>query len=262
MIECTNMKKHLLLSLSLLALATVFSPRAFAADSQCQPIYGGGQTCIQTGNVTIDKKVLKPGTKDFVDNLTVNDAKYVSEETVQFTLAVHNASTKDIANITVKDVIPQYLTFLSGDGAYDVNSRTFTANIASLKANETKTINLNARVVPQSELPSDSGVACVVNQGLVTFDGKTNQDNANLCIQKPTPIQSGPTPTQPGEPTTTTGKGGNGTQGQPTQTKGGQPIFPVPTTSKTPPTGPEMLALIGLLPIGALGQFLRKKSSK
>lgn len=43
------------------------------------------------------------------------------------------------------------------------------------------------------------------------------------------------------------------------KTKGGFPILPSSPVKITPATGPEMLPLIGLIPMGLAGLFLRKK---
>lgn len=58
----------------------------------------------------------------------------------------------------------------------------------------------------------------------------------------PTPIKSGPTPIKS------------------ETTKGGLPVLPPSQQKTTPPTGPEMLGLLTLLPAGALGYYLRKKT--
>lgn len=47
----------------------------------------------------------------------------------------------------------------------------------------------------------------------------------------------------------------------PTQTKGGQAVYPAPSINTTPSTGPEALILFALGPIGALGVFLKKKAT-
>lgn len=44
------------------------------------------------------------------------------------------------------------------------------------------------------------------------------------------------------------------------KTKGGFPVLPSSPVKTTPATGPEMLPLIGLIPIGLTGVFLRKKA--
>lgn len=44
------------------------------------------------------------------------------------------------------------------------------------------------------------------------------------------------------------------------KTKGGFPILPSSPIKTAPATGPEMLPLIGLIPMGLAGVFLRKKA--
>ncbi len=67
------MNKIFLSVLSLITFALMASVQGVRADSSCQAIYGGGQTCIQVGNVVINKTVKNPKTGSFVDNLNVND---------------------------------------------------------------------------------------------------------------------------------------------------------------------------------------------
>jgi len=62
---------------------------------------------------------------------------------------------------------------------------------------------------------------------------------SEFCIQKPTPIQSGPTPK-----------------------KEEFAVFPPPQLTKSPATGPEALPLIGIISSGVVGLLLRKKFSK
>lgn len=83
----------------------------------------------------------------------------------------------------------------------------------------------------------------------VLFGGGLKSDGSFYCLEAAT-NQSFPTPTQ----ATQTPLGRE-------QTKGGLPIAPPPTVQQQPTTGPEMFALITLLPAGLLGWALRKKTS-
>ena len=69
----------------------------------------------------------------------------------------------------------------------------------------------------------------------------------------PTPI-----PTQAGQaPSNQTNSSANQT---PTQTKGGQTIYPVSQSKTTPSTGPETWAIVALIPLGGIGMLLRNKA--
>lgn len=230
------MKKLLLIAASFGIMSLSFAVNA-SADTSCQPIYGGGETCVQVGNITLNKTVKNPTSGAFVDNLNVNDPKYAPASTVSFKITVTNTGNSAISTTTVKDTLPNYVTFVSGPGSFDANTKVLTFTVNNLGAGASQTFDVQAKVADQGSLPTDQGVVCVVNQASATTnDNKQSSDNAQFCIEKP------------GQPGTTT--------------KGGLKVFPAPKVVTTPATGPEMLPLIGLIPGGALGLFLRKKSSK
>lgn len=226
--------------LFILAFMQATASTVFAdGDTACQPIYGGGQTCVQIANITINKKVLNPDTNTFVDNLGVNDPKYTPSSNITFQINVGNTGNQTSKKIVIKDIFPKYVSFVSSDGTFDTKSKTLTLEIPSVNAGETKTFGITGRVAPIEQLPGDQGVTCVINQATATVDGKTGQDNAQFCIQK-----NAPEATVPGT------------------TKGGLKVFPQPNLTSNPSTGPEMLPLMGLLPTGIAGFFLRKKTGK
>ena len=211
-----------------------------ANASTCQPIYGGGETCVQVGNLSINKTVKNPSTGGFVDNLNINDPKYSPTSTVDFQITVTNTGSGNISSATVKDTLPNYVTFVSGPGSFDANSKVLTFTVNNLGSGQSQTFNVTAKVVDQGALPANQGVTCVVNQVSATAnDNMQSSDNSQFCIEKPS---------QPGTPSTTT--------------KGGLKVFPAPKVTTTPATGPEMLALIGLIPSGIAGLILRKKTGK
>ena len=224
--------------LSIIFLLTIFSfanPLKAFADTSCQPIYGGGQTCVTTGNISINKTVMNPKTNQFVDNLNINDSRYQPEFTTTFQIAVTNTGNASISRVKVSDVFPQYITFSSGTGNFDSNTKTLTFEINNLLANETKNFTVLGKIVNSSLIPISQGsVVCVVNQATATNLDNTSQvsqDNAQLCIEK-------------------------------TATSSGFPVFPTTTIKTTPATGVESLVLFSLIPTGIAGWFLRKQSFK
>lgn len=199
----------------------------------CQPIYGGGQTCETTSKFFLDKKVLNPsGTvATYVDNLSTNDPKYSPNQTVKFQLTVKNTGNTSLNELTLTDIMPDFVTFVSGPGTFNAASRTLTFKILNLNANETRVFTVEAKVVDSPSLPSGQGAVCVVNQASLIFGSDESKDNSQFCIQIPTG-------------------------------KGGFPVLGTPAVTQTPATGPEMLPLIGLIPAGLSGLFLRRKASK
>lgn len=222
-----------------LSLTEGLSTMSVAAGVVCQPIYGGGETCVQTGNILINKTVANPKTGAFVDNLSVNDDKFPQDQTVTFQLTVTNTGGAALSTVNVKDVFPQFVNFVAGPGNFDPNSKTLTFSLNNLNPRESRTFTLTAVVVNANELPADRGIVCVVNQAQASSNGQLSSDNAQFCIQKQVLAAQ-----------------------VPPVTKGGLKVFPPQPVTAAPPTGPEMLPLIGLLPTGIFGFFLRKKASK
>lgn len=211
------------------------SAQGVRADTACQPIYGGGQTCIQVGNILINKTVQNPQTAAFVDNLNINDPKFAPASSVKFNITVTNTGSSTINKTTVKDTLPQFVSFVSGSGSFDFNTKILTFDVGNLAAGESRTFTIAAKVADGGQLPADQGITCVVNQAMATAEnGQQSSDNSQFCIQKPVL----------GE------------------TKGGLKVFPAPAVTTTPSTGPEMLSLIGLIPTGLFGFLLRRKASK
>jgi uncharacterized repeat protein (TIGR01451 family) len=228
------MKKTYLSIIFLLAIIALGYPLKSYADTSCQPIYGGGQTCVTTGNIGINKTVLNPQTNQFVDNLNINDPRYQPGSTVTFQIAVTNTGSSNISRMQVSDVFPQYLTFSSGTGNFDSNTKTLTFEVDNLAVNEVRNFTILGKVVDSSQIPLAQGsVVCVVNQATATNldnNSQTGQDNAQFCIEKIAAVT-------------------------------GFPTFPSTTTiTTTPSTGPEAFVLIGLLPTGFAGWVLRRKA--
>jgi uncharacterized repeat protein (TIGR01451 family) len=211
--------KKLLFSISLIAFLGIFSGKAFA---DCQELYGGGTSCT-SHNFTINKLVQSP-TKggELVENLSVNDPKFAPAQTINYRLIVKNNGSDNIPTLNIKDVFPQYITFVAGPGTYDSNTNTLTFTISNLGSGQSKTYDLTAKTASLNNLPSDQNVTCVINQAYATDNnGVTNSDNAQACIQKP-----------------------------------GKKLETLPAT------GPEMLPLAFLFPGALGGLILRKKSNK
>lgn len=241
-----------------LVLSSIFclasSASASAATASCQPIYGGGETCIQVGNVAVNKRVVDPKTNVLVDNLGINDNKFAPESVVTFQIAVTNTGNTKINTVQIRDIFPpQFVDFASGVGNFDANSKILAFDISDLNPSETRTFNLIGKVVKANQLPVDRGIMCVVNQATAKDAASTSEpsrDSSQLCIEKNQVIvtQPGITVVQPGVTVI------------PSETKGGLKVFPPQKVFTTPSTGPEMLPLIALLPTGAFGAFLRKKA--
>jgi uncharacterized repeat protein (TIGR01451 family) len=227
--------KNLSFALITATVATfVIAATAYAA--QCQPIYGGGQTCVQSGNVVINKEVQKPGTNGYVDNLTVNDPKWAPEQTFNFRITVTNTGGSTLSKVTVKDFLPSEVSFVAGP--FTLKDGAYTADILNLQANQSQTLVLTVKA---NALPNNEMQRCEINnKAIAIVDGQV-EDNARFCIAK---VEVTTQPAVPG------------------QTKGGLKVFPPAQVKTTPSTGPEAFALIGLIPSALTGFILRRRAGK
>ena len=226
---------------SILALVFLASPGVASAaagvyggyGAPCQPVYGGGEVCVSKGNILINKAVQNPQSGAFVDNLSrTNDPRFSPGQDVIFQLAIFNTGSENFSEVTVTDTFPGFLNFVSGPGSFNEPARTLTFKIQDLKAGESETFNIVARVVDNSLLPQNEAVSCDINHVRAVSGENESTDLSQVCAEKVI-----------------------------TTTKGGLPVMPAPTLKETPPTGPGTLALLSLIPAGLGGIFLRRKTS-
>lgn len=228
-----NIKSLSTFAITLGIFYLIFPMVSYAADTPCQTIYGGGQTCDSEGNILVDKKVLNPKTNAMADNLGIDDARFEPGSLVTFKIDITNKTNASIKKVDIKDIFPQHVTFSSGTGNFDANTKILTFTIDELKASETKTLTVVGKVANADQIAVNEGVVCVVNQVTATTNDKsTSKDNVQFCIEKKT------------------------------VTKGGFPVISPTDITTTPSTGTETLTLISLLPTGVAGLLLRKYAFK
>lgn len=233
---------------SSLVLFFLFTPIALAAQQpNCQVIYGGGASCEQDAPVTINKFVLNPESKAYVDSLLPSDPQYKAGENITFKLTLANPTNAAINNIEVSDIFPDYITYLDGPGTYDDLHKILTITVDQLKSKETRDFIIRGVIADNSALPDAQFPRCVINQARATANNKTSQDNAIICIPKDSTA-------------ITTTNGGNGAQPQTTSTRGGLTIYPSSKAKTTPPTGPAEWGLFTLAMFGIMGFYLRNKA--
>lgn len=216
------------IALAITTLGAISVAAHAAGNSNCQVIYGGGENCDPQISFTLDKKIQKANKGgELVDNLSINDERFVSGQDVIFRISLHNTGDQK-TTVTVVDSLPNYVDFISG-GTYDNDKRT-VSNTLSLEPDEKKEINIVTRVVPDPRLAQDKSVSCVTNIAKGTANnGATADDSAQFCIERK--VTKKPTPQ----------------------------VFDKTPVKKIPETGPEMLPLLGLIPLGAAGFAMRRK---
>lgn len=271
------MRKKILFFSLFCTLTGLFSLKSFAQEADtCPAIYGGGLVCQEANDFRIDKKVQTPKDGSYVDRIPENETKVAPNRTMIFRIQITNKTDKTLRSIRVTDTLPNFVQFVRSDGTTKQNKQEVSYTIQTLEAKKTHTMNIQGKVLSKDKLP-DSSPLCVANQAEAKSGfSQTALDFVTFCIDKnANGITTRTTPdTKPIQPTQKTSlpvqnKGGQQpvaptatTTQIPTETitKGGEKVFPAPETDTNPNTGPELLALIALLPAGGLGLYLRKKS--
>ena len=83
----------------------------------------------------------------------------------------------------MRDTLPQYLSYVAGPGSYDTNSKVLTTDLENVKVNESREIEILAKVDGAGSFAKDKSLFCVVNHAEVKTDSRTDEDTAQLCIQ-------------------------------------------------------------------------------
>jgi uncharacterized repeat protein (TIGR01451 family) len=196
-----------------------------ATGTNCTSSYGGGyKTTESCTTITIDKKVQKPGTKDFVDGLSENDPKYQENQEVLFKIVILNTGANKLTDVVVTDTLPQFVTFVAGPGSYDKGTNKLTFTIPSLESGQSQTMEVKTKIVDNVSFP-EKGFTCVTNYVRATEKNGASADDSTLfCIERPLKVHQ-----------------------------------PVPV-KQTPPTGPLDAALPLLMAMGGAGAFLTRKT--
>lgn len=160
------MLKNYLLGLllaTLLGLASVSAKPVFAAVT-CIPQYGGGQTCVATGQLMVNKRVLNTVTDGF---------RFQNGDEVSFAIDVKNVGDAVINNITVTDTLPSFLTLSGGD--------PLVSTIDSLSPGQTVTKTIKAKV-------NTTVVTCQLNVATATSGSLSDRGTAQVCAGVPPPV--------------------------------------------------------------------------
>jgi len=164
--------------IALLFMATLF----VGVASNVSADYFTNHEPKAVGQLWINKQVKHPTTGSFVDNLSITDPHFLPKQEVVFRIEVKNVGNEDINDIDVKDILPDYVDFVSGLNGSD-GSRTLSLRIDRLTPNESKTFEIKTNVKDESALPSNM-VTCVTNMAEGRFKWIVNQDTASFCIER------------------------------------------------------------------------------
>jgi uncharacterized repeat protein (TIGR01451 family) len=228
------MKSVKLTTIAFITVATLYAGFALTANagsggygaySTCQTVYGGGENCAQDTSFAINKLVQSPAKGgEFVENLTINDAKFAVGSQVNFKIVIKNTGKKALTNIKVEDTLPAEVTFVSGAGKYDEKTRIVTFTIEKLDPGKEAELFVSAKV-------NKAGICPVNTVHVVDSMRNTADDTASFCTENAVNPKDG-----------------------------GPVVQQTPPMKQTPQTGPELFSLAALLPASAFGVYLRRKA--
>ncbi len=125
--------------------------------------------------IWLDKKVKNPESKQYVENLNVNDYKFAPGEEVWFNVKVKNTGEKTFEKVKVKDYLPDYLQHLEGD---------LEREYQDIKPDEEREFKIKIKVVTADKLPSNQGIYCVINRAEAEANNQKDGDTSQICIEK------------------------------------------------------------------------------
>jgi uncharacterized repeat protein (TIGR01451 family) len=188
-----NLLLNKLIALSIIALSSLVSANAIEAKEICYTQYGGGETCFdvdENSKLDVTKEVYNPKTKDYEENIDYRNYLFDPEETIKFRIVVKNKGETTIENIKVKDVLPSYVTYESGDGDDSNDGSRVEFDEFDLEPGESEEFEFKAEVSDDGILPKDDRL-CLTNiataKGEVedSNDTESDTDYANFCIKLP-----------------------------------------------------------------------------
>lgn len=172
-------KKLIVITSALIFLVSLFVAKNALAIIRCETQYEG-EVCWEI-RLEINKEVWNPAKNEFADNLvditgTNPDIyKFAPGEEITYQLTVKNVGDEKLDKVNVKDYLPDYLTFVSGDHEFE---------IYDLDVDESVTKEFKAKVVNEENLPNVSPICDdnTRNRARAWTDDLSDEDTAQICI--------------------------------------------------------------------------------
>ena len=180
-----NLKKAISWLMIVSGLVLLFTKPASAEE--CHTVYGGGEVC-ETGELSLDKKVLNPETGEYWDNIGSQEYTFSPNEEITFKLKVKNISDVEVDNVHINDYFAEledYLIYVSseeGDYRPVENDGKIKFDLGDLDEDETITVYFTSKVKAADEIPV--GTTCLTNKAKAYshVDDWSDTDYASFCI--------------------------------------------------------------------------------
>jgi len=170
-----KLKFNLIAFLLFLATFNIILAKPSFASVRCETQYGGGQVCVKTGELQINKKVWDPQEQIFVDNLGITSYKFTAGEEIIFQIEIKNVGDETFDKINIQDTLPNYLELSSGELFF---------TIENLEPGKSEIREIRTKVVSVNKLPNDKTLICEVNTAEGWTDDEKDKDTAQICIEK------------------------------------------------------------------------------
>lgn len=159
----------------LLGVFLFLGARRVGATVRCETQYGGGQVCVRTGQLQIDKEVFNPQENKFVDNLGLTSHKFSPGDEVVFKLQIKNVGDATFDKVSVDDSLPSLLERTFGDLSFEIRDLT---------PGEVESREIKTKVVSSTQFPDDKSVVCVVNTAGVASGDERDKDTSQVCLER------------------------------------------------------------------------------
>ena len=113
---------------------------------------------------------------------TASSVTPLASSTVTFTISVHNAGPDAATNVTVADVLPVGLSYLSDDGSGAYASATGVWTIGTLGANSTTTLHITVRVTATSVGTVITNTANILNSDSSDSVSDNNTGSVDITV--------------------------------------------------------------------------------
>lgn len=154
-------------------LTPLFIKPLYAAV-RCETQYGGGEVCVKTGALQVDKEVWHNQENKFVDNLGITDLLFSPGEEASFRLKIKNVGDDKFDKVSVKDTLPSFLELSSG--------YSLTFEISDLTPGEVEERIIKAKVVSDNRIPK--GTVCDINTAEAWADNEHDKNTSQICVAK------------------------------------------------------------------------------
>lgn len=138
----------------------------------------------EEADLSIEKYVRWEGTDDWYESIEKETHLFDPGEKVIYKIVVKNTGDADAESVRVVDELPDYISWISGEGEWDKDERKVRFDLGTVKAGEEKDRVYTAKVADEEDLPfTDREQKNVAT--LYEGDEKIDDDHAQVWINGP-----------------------------------------------------------------------------